>query len=383
MTFSPASSRISRKNGKFIGEGVFRRKDGSEFILEWQVVPLMDTDGRPRYWLGIQRDASRWKDAEKGRRAAEEMYRQLVENQPDLICRFLPDTTLTFVNAAYANFFQRERQDLIGKRFLEFLSDEDAHRVRESLAAVTTQNPFSKFEHETTGADGRTYWHVWNDQATFDENGMVLFFQSVGTDITERKHAEDALRESEARIRTITDALPSRIAYVDRDYRYRFNNKAYETCFGIDRKAIHGKPVREIIGDENFARVKDKIDRALRGEAIRYEYVNIKGDIQKVEEITYIPDVDADPARQRAFTCSSPMLPTASAWKTSFAHPRSFSTTFSTRSTTPCSSRTKPPLGDPERSGMCIGGRVQAGSHRQERFRLFSRGPGELPLGHG
>ncbi len=404
------------KNGKFIGEGVFRRKDGSEFILEWQVVPLMGTDGRPRYWLGIQRDASRWKVAEKGRHAAEEMYRQLVENQPDLICRFLPDTTLTFVNAAYANFFQRGRQDLIGKRFLEFLSDEDAHQVLENLASVTPLNPFSKYEHKITGADGRTYWHVWNDQATFDENGAVLFFQSVGSDITERKHAEDALRESEARIRTIadgipsqiayvdreqryrfnnnayetwfgmrkedchgksvaevigpenydrtrpyieralrgeevrfeyvssfggqdrvadvtyipdvddngevrgfhalvndlterkkiedalreseerirtiTDALPSRIAYVDRDYRYRFNNKAYETCFGIDREAIRGKHVREIIGEDNFARVKGKIDRALRGEAMRYEYANIKGDTEKVEEVTYIPDVD-------------------------------------------------------------------------------------------
>jgi len=68
-------------------------------------------------------------------REAEAEYRQLVENQPDLICRFLPDTTLTFVNAAYAQFFGKTAQELIGQRFIAFLSATEQAAVEAQLGA--------------------------------------------------------------------------------------------------------------------------------------------------------------------------------------------------------------------------------------------------------
>jgi len=62
-------------------------------------------------------------------RETEALYRQLVENQPDLICQYLPDTTLTFVNAAYARFFGRQPEELLGQRFIAFLYAEDQVEV--------------------------------------------------------------------------------------------------------------------------------------------------------------------------------------------------------------------------------------------------------------
>ncbi len=282
------------RHRKFVGEGIFCRKDGSEFVLEWQIIPLLDTGGRPRFWLSIQRDASRWKDAERDRHAAEEMYRQLVENQPDLICRFLPDTTLTFVNAAYADFFRREPEDLVGRRFVELLSEEDADQVFENLASVTPETPRRQYEHKTKGPDGHTYWHVWSDLATFDEKGNVLLFQSVGTDITERKKAEDALRDSEALIRTIADGIPSQIAYVDQDHKFRFNNKAYEHWFGMAKEECYGKPVAEVVGKDNYERIKPYMERALGGERVRFEYISSFEGRDRLADVTYIPDVDAN-----------------------------------------------------------------------------------------
>jgi PAS domain S-box-containing protein len=135
----------------------------------------------------------------------EALYRQLVESQPDLICRFLPDTTLTFVNAAYARFFDREPEELLGKRFIDFLCAEDQAWVWKQLAAFSPASPARQYEHKTIRADNVDRWHLWHDFAFFDQQGSVTSFQSVGVDISERK-------EAEARLQTINRALKLRTA---------------------------------------------------------------------------------------------------------------------------------------------------------------------------
>ncbi len=133
-------------------------------------------------------------------REAEAHYRQLVENQPDPICRFLPDTTLTFVNAAYARFLGNQPEKLIGKRFIEFLGPEEQAEAWARLAACTPTMPARQYEHKTQKADGVPRWHLWRDFAFFDPQGQAVDFQSVGVEITERKKAEEMLiRESQFR----------------------------------------------------------------------------------------------------------------------------------------------------------------------------------------
>jgi diguanylate cyclase (GGDEF)-like protein/PAS domain S-box-containing protein len=197
---------------RFAGEATVYQKGGSELRVIWQIVPLFDDQGSVCYWVSTLRDIRRRWDAERGRKTAEGLYRQLVENQPDLICRFLPDTTLTFANDAYARFFQRRPQDLVGKRFVEFLSEDTAAKVRAKLASVTPDDPARHYEHEIVRPDGTVRWHLWNDLALFDEGGDLLSFQSVGTDITERKRAEEALRRSNLLLDSISRAQSRFIA---------------------------------------------------------------------------------------------------------------------------------------------------------------------------
>ena len=72
-------------------------------------------------------------------RRSEERYRTLVEGQPDPICQFLPDTTLTFVNRAYADFYGREPEDLIGRRWLDFAATGRAATVSRRAHLVHTR----------------------------------------------------------------------------------------------------------------------------------------------------------------------------------------------------------------------------------------------------
>src|SRR5262245_26974390 len=78
----------------------------------------------------------------------EERYREVVESQTDLVSRYLPDTTLTFVNEAYCRFFGRKRQDLIGSKFLELLPEETRQLTLNHVALVAARRGPYTWEQE-------------------------------------------------------------------------------------------------------------------------------------------------------------------------------------------------------------------------------------------
>jgi len=86
-----------------------------------------------------------------------------------------------------------------------------------------------------------------------------------------RYSEEQALRRSEADIRMITDALPVLIGYVDRDQRYRFNNRYYETWFGQTPEALYGKHLAEVVGNDAYEARRSEITAALAGEEVIFE----------------------------------------------------------------------------------------------------------------
>jgi PAS domain S-box-containing protein len=109
----------------------------------------------------------------------ETSYRDMVEDQVDLICRYRPDGRLTFVNGAYARAFGRKRQELVGQPFPLYT---------EGLNGEGSGN----YERELVLPDGHSIWLVWIQRA-LREGSAVTEYQAVGHDITERKAAEAAL----------------------------------------------------------------------------------------------------------------------------------------------------------------------------------------------
>jgi diguanylate cyclase (GGDEF)-like protein/PAS domain S-box-containing protein len=199
-------------------------------------------------------------------REREAQYRQLVENQPDLICRFLPDTRLTFVNAAYARFFDTAPDELIGKPFIDFLSPPEQAGVWEQLAAFTPAAPAHQYEHKTTRADGVHRWHLWNEFAFFDGQGKTIGFQSVGVDITDRKRAEEALFQEKERalvtLHSIGDAVITTDAHAVVDYL----NPIAEALTGWSMADALGRPLEEvfrIVNEQSREPAPDPVARCL------------------------------------------------------------------------------------------------------------------------
>ena len=117
--------------------------------------------------------------------------------------------------------------------------------------------------------------------------------KSARTDTTrQQKKMADAYQVSENHVRLIIDNLPVLISYVDKDLRYRFNNNAYSEWFGIPRESLHGKHVKEVLGDKGYEKVQAPIEAALSGQKVSYEMaIPYKNGEKRFVHAQYVPDI--------------------------------------------------------------------------------------------
>jgi two-component system sensor kinase len=141
-------------------------------------------------------DITESKRAEKALKESEKRYRAVVEDQTELICRFKPDATLTFVNEAYCRYFNKDKKELIGKSFMPLIPEEDRDKDKNHLATLTREDPVGTVEHRVIAPGGEIRWQQWTNRAIFDDHGHVIELQAVGWDITERKQAEEKVKQS-------------------------------------------------------------------------------------------------------------------------------------------------------------------------------------------
>lgn|GEM_PF-3558681 len=161
---------------------------------------LIINDDGSREIYGAWWDITERKKLEEELFKSEKYFRSVVEDQTELICRFFPDGTLTFVNPAYCNYFDKSQDELLGRNFLSLLPEEDREIVERNHNFLTVDNPTVTYEHRVVLPDGGVRWQEWVDRALFDDKGQIFEFQAVGRDITEQKNAEMALQEAQAQL---------------------------------------------------------------------------------------------------------------------------------------------------------------------------------------
>jgi PAS domain S-box-containing protein len=230
-----------------------------------------------RLWNGVS--------ARKALEESERRFRAIVEDQTEMICRIDRDLRVTFCNRAHARFCRLEPDQLLGSRFLDPFPSSLRPSLAASLRNLTPEDPIFRCEHDRVAYDGEAEWFGWTNRALFDEAGTLLGYQSVGRDITNRKRADQALRESEMRFRAIVEDQMEFISRCSSDYRFTFINEAYVRQLGRGRDQIIGSSVLDLMTIEQRAQFIGQLTRLTPASpTVTYEMSTIAPDGRLVWE---------------------------------------------------------------------------------------------------
>jgi PAS domain S-box-containing protein len=242
---------------------------------------LKDSENRYREaFEQLNHEINSRQQVEAALRESEESYRALVENMQALICRFLPDGTLSFVNSAYCQYFDKTREELVGKNFFQFIPKNEQSSVRNHFESLAPQKPVVSYEHQVVAPDGKIRWQRWTDHAFYDANGKLQQYQSIGLDITESKITEQALRESEERFRELAELMPETIFEMTLDGTLTYVNRNAYNYFGYTRTDVkNGLNSLDVLIPKDRERAAANMAKILSGEkAGTNEYTALRKD---------------------------------------------------------------------------------------------------------
>ena len=148
-----------------------------------------------RHIAELEEKVARLSGAQEALARSEARFRNIVDDQVELVCRYDADLNLTFVNAAYSRNHAATPDQLVGSNILHLIPPEDHERALSHVSTLTPQNPVAVSEHQTLMPDGTRRWFQWTDRALLDESGRIIEYQGVGRDISERRRIEEAERQ--------------------------------------------------------------------------------------------------------------------------------------------------------------------------------------------
>ncbi|MBF0310277.1 MAG: PAS domain S-box protein [Magnetococcales bacterium] len=186
---------------------------------------------------------------------SEERYRGIVEEQTDLICRYLPDGTLLFVNEVFARFFATTPCELAGSSWYHLLPAEEIPRFESLWNTLSRQQPQRITELSMRSGTGESCWMHFVSRGLFDHHGHLVEVQTVGRDISERRRLETALRDSRDAAETTYQALRESnefleklfntthlaVVFLDREFNFIRVNRSYARAGGREADYFVGK----------------------------------------------------------------------------------------------------------------------------------------------
>lgn len=188
---------------------------------------------------------------------SERRYRAVVQDQTELVCRWLPDRTLTFVNEAFCRFFGTSEEKCLGSDLLEVAVPAIREAAREAIEQgkqmMTVDNPTRSIEFPAPNANGEMRDLIWVDRAMFDGKGNVVEYQTVGRDVTEHRLAE-------GRLTAVMNALPDLYFLIGKDGRLLEHQDS--AGFGLilpDCDPINGKTYDQCLHPELAQRIKGQL----------------------------------------------------------------------------------------------------------------------------
>jgi len=219
------------------------RKDRSVVWVAFQMVVERDAAGKPLYEIAVYDDITARKNTEVALRESEERFRRTFELAGSGLAHVTLDGHFLRVNPRVCEIFGYSEQELVGKSVKDISHPEDRDAADGPRAGVVAgMRDSARLEKRYLRKDGSLVWASLAIALERDAAGKPIYAISVLDDITPRKQAEDALRQSEARFRGIVDSANEGILVYDEKLNIVDVNAAAERILGLPRQALVGKP---------------------------------------------------------------------------------------------------------------------------------------------
>ena len=278
------------EGGGFDVEYRIRRRDGVWIWIRDRACSRQGTEGKHNAF-GVFNEITERKEAEEALRRSEDEHRALVAALAQGVQEIDTGGTIIFANRAHHRIYGYDEGELVGMSVLELSPDEKTRReLAEHLKYLLAEQPEpTPWIGEDITKDGKRIQVQADWDYKRDNAGRVVGFTSVISDITERQRAEEALRESEERYRSLVEKTEEIIFSLTDEGRFNFLNPAFSRVMGWKAGEWLGRSFEELAHPDDRPSLRARLARVLKGETLPQNEARIRtsrGDTLTVEYTT-------------------------------------------------------------------------------------------------
>ena len=237
-----ADERVLTAGIEIIAEEKLTDSQGVTHIVVTKKAPYTDAAGQC-FIVGTISDISERKQVERLLRTRQREFRNLAENNPDVIIRYDRECRRIYANSSLVTMAGREAEELVGRLPVDHTPLTDPVRYMAELRRVMESGAPSSFDVLVRRANGEAGWYEIRMVAEFDEAGQLVGVLTVARDVTERKAMEETLALREQEYRSLAENLPDNVTRWDVDGRYLYINSVHERTLGVSKNDMIGKAI--------------------------------------------------------------------------------------------------------------------------------------------
>ncbi len=282
-----AFKRLIELQGELVGfESAWTKHDGTPLFIRENARAVRDQEGKLLYYEGTVEDITEQKRTEQALRDSEARFRELAELLPQTVFEMDTNGNFTFANRAGLEMFGYTEQEVPGSNVLQMFAPADRERAGRNVRKKLAGEPFQDHDYTALRKDGRTF-PVLLYSSPIVRDGKPVGLRGIVLDISDRKKAEMALRESEEKFRNLAEQSPNMI-FINKMGRVVYANARCEQVMGYTREEFYSPDFDflTLISPECRESIRENFSAHMRGqEAPSIEYALITKQGRRIEAI--------------------------------------------------------------------------------------------------
>ena len=199
--------------------------------------------------------------------SATDVYKNIVQNQTELICRYNKDFELLFANKAYVEWLGIPANELIGTSILDRIPPDYHQNIFAYINSLDAENPISISVHPSTLPDGSSATIEWTDRAIFDNAGEIVEYIGVGRDVTTRELQAEQLELYQNNLTAVLNTMQDSVTSLSLpDNELIFVSASFETVFGYSLETFVENPRfwEQIVPSDDLIKSQQTMQQCLR-----------------------------------------------------------------------------------------------------------------------